>query len=126
MAEKKLRKIKFPGLSNFYIVRKYDDLVDVVKVTGQNTTMAEIATTLASAKQAGDCVIFDISALEAGMRLCSIHIDTTAGLYRVNDLTTGFVRSGDYNGTDKLADIVSTGTQQHTLFFDDEGFACVD
>jgi len=124
MGHKNLESITFPGLADIYDVTKYDDLLNIVKVTGANTTMGEINTILTAVSTAGDHVIFDISALKAGMRLCTVFIDS--GEYRVADIATGFVKTGTYTSTDKLATIVASGSQQHALYVGDDGKFYVD
>lgn len=125
MANLPLRTLVFPGLPDTYVVRKYDDLVQTVKITGQNTTMAEVATALATIKTAGDSVLFDISAFGTEVSLCSIYIDTTEGTYRVIDIPTGHTWSGAYAGTDKLKDIV-TGERQHAMIIGSDGLCYAD
>lgn len=124
MAHKNLKTIQFPDLPDTYDVCKYDDLLNIIKVTDANTTMGSINTVLTAMNTAGNHAIFDINALEAGMRLCSIFIDS--GTYRITDLVTGFVKTGTYNSADKLATIVASGTQQHVMYVDDDGMFYVD
>ena len=71
---------------------KYDDGMDVIKVTDATTTMGDIATALNAVNAAGDHVLFDVSALDAGMYLCTIYIGD--GYYRIADMVTGFEGTG--------------------------------
>lgn len=90
-------------------VYKYDDLVGVIKITDTTTTMATIETTLANANAAGDHVVFDVSALSAGMKLCTIYLNN--GQYRIVDITTGYEGDGTYSSTDTLASILAKGSE---------------
>ena len=73
-------------------VTTYDDLLQVIKIEDADMTMGNIATTLAAVNTAGDHVVFDVSALDAGMYLCTIFLND--GTYRIADLVTGYVGSG--------------------------------
>lgn len=124
MGHKNLKSITLPGLPDVYDVTKYDDLLNIIKITDANTTMGEINTALTAISTAGNHAIFDISALKAGMRLCTVFIDS--GEYRVTDIATGFIKTGTYNSSDKLATIVASGSQQHVLYVGDDGMFYVD
>lgn len=119
-----LKTLTLPGLPDVYDVTKYDDLLNIIKVTDANTTMGEINTALAAIKTAGNHALFDIGALATDMRLCSIYIDS--GSYRIIDITTGFIKTGTYTSTDKLATVVASGSQQHVLYVGDDGMFYVD
>lgn len=124
MGHKNLKSITFPGLSDVYDITKYDDLLNIVKVTDVDTTMGDINTALTAINTAGNHAIFDINALKAGMRHCTIFIDS--GEYRITDIATGFVKTGTYTATDKLATIVASGSQQRVLYVGDDGLFYVD
>lgn len=109
MAHKNLKTIKWPELPDTYDVCKYDDLLNVVKVTNPNTTMGDIVTILNAVNSVGDHVVFDVAGLNAGMYLCTIYIG--AGYYRIADLVTGFEGTGFFVAADKLADIIASGSQ---------------
>ena len=109
MANKNLKSIKFPGLPDTYDVCKYDDLLNVIKITNPNTTMGDIVTILNAVNTVGNHVVFDVAALDAGMYLCTIYIGS--GYYRIADLVTGFQGTGFFVATDKLADIIASGSQ---------------
>ena len=109
MSNKNLKSMKFPGLPDNYDVCKYDDLLNVIKVTNPNTTMGDIVTILNAVNTAGNHVVFDVAGLNAGMYLCTIYIGS--GYYRIADLVTGFEGTGFFVATDKLADIIASGSQ---------------
>lgn len=94
---------------NAVSVYKYDDLVGVIKITDISTTMATIETTLANVNAASDHVVFDVSALSAGMKLCTIYLNN--GQYRIVDITTGYEGDGTYSSTDTLASILAKGSE---------------
>lgn len=129
MANKPLKSIQFPGLSDTYTVpqvdntlavsgaaadakktgdeitelkqdlEKYDDLCRIIKITDTSTTLGDIATTLNSVNTIGDHVFFDMSALGVMMYLCTIYIDTSEGVYKVFDLVSGRYAEGSYSST---------------------------
>lgn len=90
-------------------IYKYDDLVGVIKITSTSTTMATVETTLSAVNTAGDHVVFDVSALSSGMRLCTIYLND--GQYRITDIATGFNGEGLYSSTDTLASILQKGSE---------------
>ena len=97
-------------------VGKYDDIVGVIRVTSAATTMAAIAEKLNEVNTAGDHVVFDVSALDAGMYLVTIFIGD--GYYRIADMVTGYESTGFYNDSDLLVDIIRSGgsTGNHYTF----------
>lgn len=109
MANINLKTIKFPDIADLYDVCKYDDLLNVIRITSANTTMGDIVTILGSVNSKGDHVVFDVAALDAGMYLCTIYIGS--GYYRIADLVTGFEGTGFFDANDKLADIIASGSQ---------------
>lgn len=116
---KPLKSITFPSVGK-YDVCKYDDLLGVIKITDASATMGEIANTLSTVNTAGDHVVFDVSALDAGMYLCTIY--TNAGYYRIADMVTGFVGTGFYAASDLLTDIIKSGStstgKHYTMVWD--------
>lgn len=108
-------------------IPKYDDLLNVIKVTDNATTMGEITAQLAAVNAAGDHVVFDVSALNAGMYLCTIYIGS--GYYRIYDLVTGFEGTGFFAASDLLTDIIKSGSQStgkhYTVKWDQTNAQCV-
>lgn len=106
---------------------KYDDGMDVIRVTSAATTMGNIADTLTAVNAAGDHVLFDVSALDAGMYLCTIYIGD--GYYRIADMVTGYEGTGFYSDSDLLADIIagsgSGGQNHYTVQWDKTNAQCV-
>lgn len=104
----------------------YDDLLGVLKITDATTTMGDIVSTLNTVNTAGDHVIFDVSALNAGMYLCTIYLGN--GYYRIYDLVTGFEGTGFFTSTDLLADIIKSGSSStgahYTVKWDGVNAAC--
>ena len=90
-------------------IDKYDDLLRVIKITNANTTMGDVQTTLDAVNTVGDHVVFDVSALDAGMYLCTIYINQ--GYYRIADLVTGFEGTGFFSTSDLLKNIIKSGSQ---------------
>ena len=90
-------------------IYKYDDLLRVIKITDATTTMGDVQTTLDTVNTAGDHVVFDVSALDAGMYLCTIYINQ--GYYRIADLVTGFEGTGFFSTSDLLKNIIKSGSQ---------------
>lgn len=90
-------------------VNKYDDTLNVIKITDPATTMGDIVNTLNQVNTIGNHVVFDVAALNAGMYLCTIYIG--AGYYRIADLVTGFEGTGFFANSDVLADIIKSGSQ---------------
>ncbi len=109
-----------------YNLYKYDDTLNVIKITNANTTMGDIDSTLAGVNTAGDHVVFDVSALNAGMYLCTIYMGS--GYYRIADMVTGFEGTGFFTSTDKLADIIKSGSQSsgkhYTVQWDMDAAQC--
>lgn len=97
-------------------ISKYDDLLKVIKITDATTTMGDIETLLNTVNTAGDHVVFDVSALDAGMYLVTIYIGD--GYYRIADLVTGFEGTGFFANTDTLIDKIKGGktTGHHYTF----------
>ena len=96
---------------------KYDGLLNVINITSATTTMGDIVTQLASVNTNGDHVVFDVSALNAGMYLCTIYLGS--GYYRICDLVTGFEGTGFFSNSDLLVDIINSGatsTGKHYTF----------
>lgn len=91
------------------VVEKYDGLLYTVKITDVATTMWDVTSELENVSSAGDNVVFDVSALNAGMYLCTVYLKS--GYYRIADLVTGFVGTGFYSNSDLLADIIKSGSQ---------------
>lgn len=89
-------------------VEKYDDLLEVITISDASTTMGDIQATLNAVNSAGDHVVFDVAALNAGMYLCTIYLGS--GYYRIADLVTGFEGTGFFTGTDLLKDIIASGS----------------
>ena len=90
-------------------IDKYDDLLRVIKITNANTTMGDVQITLNTVNTVGDHVVFDVSALDAGMYLCTIYINQ--GYYRIADLVTGFEGTGFFSTSDLLKNIIKSGSQ---------------
>ena len=90
-------------------VNKYDDTLNVIKITDPATTMGDIVNTLNQVNTIGNHVVFDVAALNAGMYLCTIYIG--AGYYRIADLVTGFEGTGFFANSDVLSDIIKSGSQ---------------
>lgn len=94
---------------NAVSVYKYDDLVGVIKITNASITMATIEATLANVNAIGDHVVFDVSALSSGMKLCTIYLNN--GRYHIVDITTGYEGDGTYSSADTLASILAKGSE---------------
>lgn len=109
MAHKNLKTVTWPGLPDIYDVTKYDDLLNVINIDSATTTMGAIVTTLDQVNTKGDHVVFDVSALNAGMYLCTIYL--AAGYYRIHDLVTGFEDTGFYTADELLVDVIKHGSQ---------------
>ena len=86
---------------------KYDDSVGIISVTNADATMGDVAALLNEVNTAGDHVLFDVSALDAGMYLCTIYINDRH--YRIADLVTGYDAVGFFSPSDTLADIIRNG-----------------
>ena len=100
---------------------KYDDVLAVIKISDNTTTMGDVQSTLASVNSVGDHVLFDVSGLNAGMYLCTLYLN--AGYYRIQDMVTGFEGTGFFSSTDTLYDIItsgSTSTGAHYTFVWDQ------
>lgn len=80
-----------------------------ISITDTATTMGTIVTQLNTINTNGEHVVFDVSALNAGMYLCTIYLG--AGFYRIADLVTGFEATGFYSAEDLLVDIIKNGSQ---------------
>lgn len=100
---------------------KYDDSVQIVKITNSGITLGQIKTQLDTINENEEHVFFDVSALGAKMYLCTISIDTVANTYTIFDLVLGRTASGDYS-SDKLltiaiaqADNIATQSQINHL-----------
>lgn len=102
-----LDQISYDGVD--YNLFKYDDNLSVIKITDATTTMGDISAQLSTVNSVGDHVVFDTSALNAGMYLCTIYIG--AGFYRIGDLVTGFEGTGFFTSTDLLVDKLKAGSQ---------------
>ena len=87
-----------------------DDWVHIIRITSTATTMGTIATQLNSINSAGDHVLFDVSALGAGMYLCTIFIDTVNSIYKIFDLVTGRFAEGTYSSTNLLTMAIAQST----------------
>ena len=90
-------------------VFEYDDLLNIIRIVDDTTTMGDITAILNQVNSVGDHVIFDVAGLNAGMYLCTIYIGS--GYYRIADLVTGFEGTGFFSATDLLKDIISSGSQ---------------
>ena len=116
-AQSKSKAEKRQAIKNIGV---YDDILQTVKVTSPTTTMGDISEVLTEVNTAGDHVLFDVSALNTGMYLCTIYIG--AGFYRVADMVTGFEKQGFFKNSDLLVDILnstpSTGGKHYTLQWD--------
>lgn len=86
---------------------QYAGAVEVIKITDATTTMGDVSTTLDAVNAAGEHVVFDVSALNAGMYLCTIYLGQ--GYYRIFDLVTGFEETGFFNANTLLSDIIKSG-----------------
>ena len=108
-------------------VFEYDDLLNVIKIVDSDITMGDVSVMLDAVNGAGDHVIFDVASLNAGMYLCTIYIG--AGYYRIADLVTGFEGTGFFSASDKLADIISSGSKStgkhYTVQWDMANAQCV-
>lgn len=127
MGHMNFKTVTFPGLPSIYDICKYDDLLNVIKITSASTTMGDIVTILNAVNAAGNHVVFDVATLDAGMYLCTIYIGS--GYYRIADLVTGFVGTGFFTASDKLSDIIKSGSQSsgkhYTVQWDKVNAQCV-
>lgn len=116
-AQSKSKSEKRQAIKNIGV---YDDILQTVKVTSATTTMGDISEVLTEVNTAGDHVLFDVSALNTGMYLCTIYIG--GGFYRVADMVTGFEKHGFFKNSDLLVDILnstpSTDAKHYTLQWD--------
>lgn len=87
----------------------YDDLLAVIKITDAATTMGDMVNTLSDVNTQGDHVVFDVSALDAGMYLCTMYLNQ--GYYRIADMVTGFEGTGFFTNSDLLKDIIKSGSK---------------
>lgn len=98
--------LDYKGLKEFKEkLYKYDDLQRIVKITDANTTMGEVSALLNTVNTAGDHVLIDVSALNAGMYLCTIYINSD--YYRIYDLVTGYEGTGFWSDSTKLTDVIA-------------------
>ena len=116
-AQSKSKSEKRQAIKNIGV---YDDILQTVKITSSTTTMGDITEVLTEVNTAGDHVLFDVSALNTGMYLCTIYIG--GGFYRVADMVTGFEKHGFFKNSDLLVDILnstpSTDAKHYTLQWD--------
>ena len=100
------------------------DGIYIIKITAQNTTLGDIASTLATVNAAGEHVLFDTSALGAQSYLCTVFIDTNANVYKVLDLVNGKFIEGTYASTTLLtlvlAQMSGLATQAQVNFLQEE------
>ena len=99
---------------------KYDDVLAVIKITDATTTMGDIQNTLGNVNGVGDHIVFDVSALNVGMYLATVYLNS--GYYRISDMVTGFEGTGFYSTTDLLTDIIKSGStssgKHYTMVWD--------
>lgn len=97
---------------------KYDDSVQVKKITDTTITMAELEVFLNEVNSAGDHVVFNVSAFKAMMFLCTIYLDQTNKFCRIADQVTGIEKKTFYKGSDTLSAIlngISTSGKHYTF-----------
>ena len=77
------------------------EAISIIKITNQSITLGEINAILNTGASAinvlGRHVMFDVSVLGTMMYLCTIFIDTDAGVYKIFDLVKGRTAEGSYN-----------------------------
>ena len=89
---------------------KHYGLMNVIKITDPTTTMGDVQTMLNEVNTNGDHVLFDVSALGAGMYLCTMYLGT--GYFRINDLVTGHLATGFWTSSELLKDKIEGGASQ--------------
>jgi len=85
------------------------DFTTIVKLTEPTETMASILARLNTINDQGQHVQFDVSAIESSpmLYLCTIFIDTTAGVVRIADAVTGKLYIGVYDASQTIANALS-------------------
>lgn len=86
------------------------DGIRVVMLDSGSVTLAELTEMIADINEDGEHVFFDVAALSYPLYLCTIAInydDDTPVSYRLNDLVTGSISMGSYDGSKTLSTILA-------------------
>ena len=85
------------------------DFTTIINLTDPTETMASILARLNTINDQGQHVQFDVSAIESSpmLYLCTIFIDTTAGVVRIADAVTGKLYIGVYDASQTIANALS-------------------
>lgn len=99
--------INYAGYQDNELVQDYaninqDDLIRTLNITSTIMTLSDMNDELNAINNIGHHVLFDVSALNADMYLCSIFIDVTNDLVRISDIVSGKKYVGSYETTKTL------------------------
>lgn len=90
------------------------DGIRVITLDDETLTLAEIAEIVAEINEVGEHIFFDTATLAYPLYLCTIAINYDENenpvSYRLNDLVSGNISMGVYNGDKTLADILEEAT----------------